>query len=152
MRRLEHAVINAVERSGGLLQFAQQELHDLAGMRLHHDEADDPLYCGEKLRARRFRIPGRRNLATAWRLAGAQCLAGNRLDGLDDVVGGGGAEAFLAAEMIGNRAYIGLCLSRDLAGRGAVKTLPAEQFQRRLHECGAGKLRRGLAAWIFRVG
>ena len=76
--------------------------------------------------------------------------AGNR--SADDISAAAGAEAFLAAEMIGDRADIGLRLGRDLAGRGAVETLPPEQFQRRRERARRGYSARGGAATLGFLG
>ena len=68
-----------------------------------------------------------------------ECRAGDRLDRLDDEVGAGEVQSFLAAEMIGDRADIGLGERGDLARRRAVVALAAEQ-----PEAGAEQRRAGL--------
>ena len=127
VQRLEHAGIDAVERIGRRRQLAQHELHDLAGLGAGDDEADHALDGGLDLRLG-F---GRRGRLRLGKGRAAERLAGDGLDGVDDIVGGGQPEPFLAAEMIGDRADIGAGGRRDLARRRAVEALPAEQLQRR---------------------
>ena len=127
---LEYAVVDDVERLARLRQFAQHELHELAGFRAGHDEADHCLHHREQLCLRRLRTLG---------LGGGlrHCRSGNAADRVDDVVGAGCPQPFLAAEMIGDRPDVGLGERRDLACRRAVETLFAEQLQRSAHEGGA---------------
>ena len=85
----------------------------------------------------------------------AQRCAGDAADRLDDVVGAGRPQPFLAAEMIGDRADIGFGGRGDLARRRAVEALPAEQLQRGADKGGArlvgGRRLRAAEAWIWRV-
>ena len=53
VRRLEHAVVDAVERRGRMGELAQHELHDLAGLRPRHDEGDHALQHHVQCRLRR---------------------------------------------------------------------------------------------------
>ena len=55
--RLEHAVIDDVERLARLRQFAQHELHELAGFGPGHDEADHCFEHRVQPRLRRLRRP-----------------------------------------------------------------------------------------------
>ena len=105
-------------------QLAQHELHDLAGLGCGDDEADHALDGRIQPRASPAASPfgPSASALSAW-LATA-------CDRLDDEVGAGGPQPFLAAEMIGDRADIGVGRRGDLARRGAVEALAAEQPQR----------------------
>src|SRR5690606_5458828 len=67
-----------------------------------------------------------------------------------DEAGAGEPEAFLAAEMIGDRGDVGVGRSRDLARRGAVEALLAEQLQTCADQGRAGLL--GLRRRLFPSG
>ena len=136
VRRLEHAVVDRVERRGRMRELAQHELHDLAGLRLRHDEADHALQHGVELRRRRG------GAASAPALSMPKAWLATGLDRVDDEVGAGRAQPFLAAEMIGDRADIGVGGRGDLARRGAVEALRCRTASARRGSAPSGSARR----------
>ena len=128
MRRLEHAVIDAVERRRRMGKLAQHELHDLAG--LAGCATMKPTIRSSVVDSCARAASGPGDTAADVLAEAPSAWLGDDLDGLDDMVGGGDAQPFLAAEMIGDRADIGLGRGRDLARRRAVEALAAEQDER----------------------
>ncbi len=72
-------------------------------------------------------------------LGGGEDLADRR----DDEVGAGRPQALLAAEMIGDRGDVGVRRGGDLARRGRLETLRAEELERGADERGAGRFGTG---------
>src|SRR5690606_29606035 len=139
VHRLEHALVDRVERSARRRELAQYELHEVARLRPGDNELHHAPHAFEDARLCLM-------LRQGGRIVEPDGGARHAAYGIDDMLAAGRAQALLAAEVIGDRTDVGLRFRRALGGPGGLEAFLSELLRAGHYEgdpgclgiCGAG--------------